>query len=111
MTPEQVVQKQLDAYSQCDIDAFAATYSDDVKIVDGENNVICEGVAKLREIYGPLFKANPHQMAVITRRITAGDWVIDDEEVIGRADKKRRKAVAIYHVNNDRITFVRLVSK
>ena len=111
MTPEEVVQKQLEAYNQCDLDAFAATYSDDVKIVDGADNVICEGVEKLREIYGPLFKNNPHQMALITKRVAGGEWVCDDEEVIGRADKKRRNAVAIYRVQNGRITFVRLVAK
>lgn len=111
MTPEDVVQKQLDAYNRCDIDAFAATYAEDVKIVDGEDNVICEGMARLRELYEPLFRANPNQIALITRRITAGQWVCDDEEVIGRADGKRRNALAIYRVVDGRITFVRLVGK
>lgn len=111
MTPEEVVQKQLEAYNQCDLEAFAATYSDDVKIVDGDDNVICEGIEKLRKIYAPLFKDNPHQMALITRRVTGGNWVCDDEEVIGRADNKRRHALAIYRVRNGRISFVRLVAK
>ena len=111
MTPEQVVQKQLEAYNQCDIEAFAATYTDDVKVVDGTGKVVCEGLAQLREVYAPLFEANPHQVALITKRITDGDWVIDDEEVIGRADNKRRNAVAIYRVTGDRIRHVTLVAK
>lgn len=111
MTPEEVVQKQLEAYNQCDIDAFAATYTDDVKVVDGNGKVRCDGIAQLREVYGPLFKANPHQVAIITKRITATDWVIDDEEVIGRADNVRRNAVAIYRVKGDKIWHVTLVAK
>ncbi|MCA8910420.1 MAG: nuclear transport factor 2 family protein [Planctomycetes bacterium] len=111
MTPEQVVQKQLEAYNQCDLEAFAATYTEDVQVVDGTGKTVCDGLQKLREVYGPLFKANPHQVALITKRITAGDWVIDDEEVIGRADNKRRNAVAIYRVRDDRIYHVTLVAK
>ena len=111
MTPEEVVQKQLDAYSACDIEAFAATYTDDVKVVDGEGVVRCDGIKQLREVYEPLFDANPNQIAVITKRITAGNWVIDDEEVIGRADGKRRNAVAIYRVTDGLISHVTLVAK
>ncbi|MCA8915500.1 MAG: nuclear transport factor 2 family protein [Planctomycetes bacterium] len=111
MTPEEVVQKQLEAYSACDIDAFAATYTEDVKVIDGTGKVLCEGLAQLCEVYGPLFRNNPNQMAIITKRITAGDWVIDDEEVIGRADNKRRNAVAIYRVRDGLICHVTLVAK
>ena len=111
MTPEQVVQKQLDAYSMCDLDAFAATYAEDIKIVDGTGAVKCEGLAKLREIYGPLFKANPHQIALITKRITAGDWVFDEETVIGRADGKTRHAAAVYRVKDGLINHVMLIAK
>ncbi|MBZ0136225.1 MAG: nuclear transport factor 2 family protein [Planctomycetes bacterium] len=111
MTPEQVVQKQLDAYSMCDLDAFAATYAPDVKVTDGTGKLVCEGVAQLREIYGRLFEANPHQIALITKRIAGGDWVIDDETVIGRSDNKTRNAVAIYRVQDDLITHVTLIAK
>ena len=89
MTPEEVVQKQLEAYSACDIDAFAATYTEDVKVIDGTGKVLCEGLAQLCEVYGPLFRNNPNQMAIITKRITAGDWVIGDEEVESITDLSR----------------------
>lgn len=111
MTAEQIVQKQLDAYSQCNLDAFIATYMKDATVVDGAGRVLCDGVADLRPVYGPLFEDNPHQMAVITQRITAGDYVIDDETVIGRKDGKRRRAVAIYRVRDGLIAHVTLVAK
>ena len=111
MTPEAVVQAQLDAYNSCDLDAFAATYARDIQILDGAGEKICTGAAELREIYGPMFEANPHQIAVILSRITGGDWVIDDEEIIGRADNVKRHAVAIYRVRDDRISQVRLIRK
>lgn len=111
MTPEQIVQKQLDAYSQCDLDAFVATYTKDVKVVDGTGRVLCDGVADLRRVYGSLFVANPNQMAIITQRITARDYVIDDETVLGRADGKRRRAVAIYRIRDGLIAHVTLLAK
>jgi uncharacterized protein (TIGR02246 family) len=111
MTPEQVVQKQLDGYNACDVDVFAAMYADDAKVVDGDGKARCDGLAQLREVYGAMFKANPHQMCVVVKRITAGEYVIDDEEIIGRADNKRRHAVAIYRVRGDKIVHVMIIAK
>jgi hypothetical protein len=111
MTPEEVVQKQLDGYNACDVDAFAAMYADDLKIVDGDGKPRCEGLAQLREVYGAMFKANPNQMCVVLKRITAGEYVIDDEEIIGRADKQRRHAVLVYRVRGDKIAHVMLIAK
>jgi hypothetical protein len=111
MTPEEVINKQLDGYNRCDIDAFAAMYDDDVKIVDGDGKVRCDGIAQLREVYGALFKANPHQMVVILKRITAGEFVIDDEDIIGRADKQRRGAVVMYRVRDGLIRHVTILAK
>jgi len=105
------VDKQLEAYNACDVDAFAATYTPDVKVVDGDGKVRCDGIASLRDVYGAVFKANPHQMVVILKRITAGEYVIDEEEVIGRADNKRRHAVAIYRVKGGLIAHVTLLAK
>jgi hypothetical protein len=111
LTPEEVINSQLDGYNRCDIDAFAALYADDVKVVDGDGKVRCNGIGQLREVYGALFKANPHQMVVILKRITAGEYVIDDEDIIGRADNKRRAAVVIYRVRDGRIRHVTILAK
>ncbi len=110
-TPEQVVQKQLEAYNACDIEAFAATYTADIRILDESGKVTVDGIRQLRDVYGPLFTANPNQAAVIENRILAGPYVIDDETVIGRADGKTRHAVAIYKVTGDRISQVTLIRK
>lgn len=109
MTPEQVVQKQLEAYNACNLDAFAATYAENVHITDDSGKLICDGVKQLREVYGPLFAANPNQAAIIENRIAAGPYVIDAETVIGRADGKTRHAVAIYKVEGSKIVSVVLV--
>ncbi|CAG0929844.1 hypothetical protein PLCT1_01163 [Planctomycetaceae bacterium] len=111
MTPEQVVQLQLEAYNACDVAAFAATYAENVRITDETGKLICDGVKQLREVYGPLFNANPLQAAIIENRIAAGPYVIDDETVIGRADGKTRHAVAIYKVEGDKIVSVVLVRR
>jgi hypothetical protein len=111
MTPAEVVQKQLEAYNACDLDAFAATYTDSVRVTDESGKLFCDGLKQLREVYGPLFTANPNQAAIIENRIAAGPYVIDDETVIGRADGKTRHAVAIYKVEGDRISSVVLVRR
>ncbi len=111
MTPEDVVNRQLDAYNACDLDAFAQTYAADIKILDEQGKLICDGIKQLREVYGPLFKANPNQVAVIEKRIVGGPYVVDDETVIGRADGKTRHAVAIYQVTGEQISHVTLVRK
>lgn len=109
MTPEQVVQRQLEAYNACDLEAFAATYAEAVRITDDSGKLICDGIKQLRDVYGPLFAHNPNQAAIIENRIAAGPYVIDAETVIGRADGKTRRAVAIYRVEHDKIVSVVLV--
>jgi hypothetical protein len=109
MSPEDVVQKQLEAYNACELEAFASTYADNVRIVDETGKVICDGLRQLRDVYGPLFSANPLQAAIIEKRIAAGPYVIDDEIVIGRADGRTRRAVAIYKVEGGKISHVILV--
>jgi len=110
-TPEAVVQHQIDAYNACDLNAFAETYSSGIVVRRGDGGIICKGQKALRELYGKLFHENPDQMALIMSRITGGEFVVDDEEVIGRADGKRRRAVAIYRVCNGLIDEVTLISK
>lgn len=109
MNPVDVVETQLTAYNACNLDAFAATYADNVHITDDGGKLICDGVKQLREVYGPLFAANPNQAAIIENRIAAGPYVIDAETVIGRADGKTRHAVAIYKVEGSKIVSVVLV--
>jgi hypothetical protein len=96
-SPEAVVQRQLEAYNAHDIDAFMATYSQNIKIMEFPSGlVLMDGHEAMRAEYGPLFsEKKPH--VDITERIISGNLVIDREKVnvIGRDEFY---GVAIYEV-------------
>lgn len=111
MTPEQVVQKQLDAYNACDIEAFCATCARDIVVRDHEGKPLCRGVKEVRERYEPIFKDNPHQMAIIEQRLCGGPFVVDEEVVEGRADGVRRRALIIYKVAGEVVGEMTIIRK
>jgi len=81
-TAADVVQRQLDAYNARDIDAFAATYADDVLITSGDGQVVVLGKEGLRERYGKAFSKYPNVRCRLSERKTEGDHVVLDHEVI-----------------------------
>jgi hypothetical protein len=61
-----VVDRQVAAYRDRDLERFLACYSADV-------------MEAMRGQYGALFRDSPQLRADIPRRIVAGDYVIDEE--------------------------------
>ncbi len=85
-----VVQAQLDAYNAQDLDAFMATYADDIVVTSlSQNAVLVEGKEALRARYAGLFHKYPKNHCRIAERRTEGDNVVLDHEIItGRAPEK-----------------------
>lgn len=107
-TPAQVVQRQLNAYNERDIDRFADTYGDDVIIGDLLPTGPVErmrGKAALRARWGDMFERTPELHCRLMNRISNGETVIDHELVTGRSGGVVR-AVAIYRVQNGKIVSV-----
>jgi hypothetical protein len=42
-----------------------------------------DGLEAIREMYGPLFRDSPQLRTEIPRRMMAGDYVVDEEELSG----------------------------
>lgn len=108
ISPEFIVNKQLEAYNSRNIEAFVATYSKDVKICNFPNTLTIEGNDNLKEKYAPYFDNTPNLNATIINRIIIGNKVIDKEKVT--ANDKTFYAIAIYEVEHDKIvkvTFIR----
>ncbi len=106
--PEIIVQKQLDAYNNRDIDGFLATYTKDVALYNFPNMLRTNGLEAMRKGYGNYFTSTPDLHADIKNRIVIGNMVIDEEEVTANGIKS--SAVALYEVENGKIskvTFVR----
>lgn len=82
-----VVQRQLDAYNAHDLNAFAATYSDDVLITSAKGEVIVLGKEGLRERYGKAFAKYPNLKCTVAERKTDGAAILIHEIISGRPDK------------------------
>lgn len=99
--PEKIVQTQVEAYNNRDIEAFLDTYDDNIKIYDYPNTFRYEGKEKMRKIYASLFKEVPNLFCEIKKRIIIDNKVIDEEYV--RVNDKYVSAVAIYEVKDNKI--------
>jgi hypothetical protein len=105
MAASDVVQAQLEAYNARDLEAFAATYADDVRLFRmpaTEPAVV--GKAQLREVYTQRF-ASPNLHADIVTRIVLGNKVIDHERVRGIREQLV-EALAVYEVEGGLIRTV-----
>ncbi len=104
---EKIIQTQLEAYNNRDIDAFMATYTSDIKLYDYPEKLKSEGQKSIRESYSKFFKNTPDLHAFIKKRIVIGNKVIDEEQVT--INGKIYNAVAIYEVENGKIKKVTFI--
>jgi len=107
ITPESVVQRQLDAYNARNIEALMATYSDDAQ----QFEYPASGAEQVRERTAGRFReSNLH--ARLIKRIVMGQVVIDHEEVTRTFPEGTGKIelVAIYEVRHGRIATARFIS-
>ncbi len=95
--PVAVVQRQLEAYNARDLERFAATYADSIRVYRMPAlDAAIVGKDELRETYRQRF-ASPSLHAEVLSRIVLGNKVIDHERVAGIRDQPL-EAVAIYEV-------------
>jgi hypothetical protein len=78
-----LVDRQLAAARDRDLDRFLSFYAEDVKIRDFDGNVLMDGHEGMRGMYGPLFRDSPEFRVAIPSRIVSGDYVIDEEDITG----------------------------
>lgn len=102
MSPEQIVDIQLEHYNSRHLEKFVATYSPNIQIFrQGESQPFIEGQNQLKEAYRTLFtRAGLH--AKIVKRMIMGNKVIDQEEVTSE-EHPNIYAIAIYEVKEDLI--------
>jgi hypothetical protein len=78
-----VVDRQIAAFRGRDLERFLGFYAADITIRDFDGNVLMDGLAAMRGQYGPLFRDSPQLSVEIPRRMVAGDYVIDEEDISG----------------------------
>ncbi|WP_299364378.1 nuclear transport factor 2 family protein [Winogradskyella sp.] len=105
--PETIVNKQLEAYNNRDVEEFAKTYAKDVKLYLLPDNLTTDGNAALKKRYETMFNSVPDLNAEIMNRIVLGNKVIDKEKVT--INGKIYYAIAIYEIKEgliSKVTFI-----
>lgn len=100
ISPELVVQRQLERYNARDLEGFLATYADDATIFDlpatGKPSI--DGKAAMRKVYGALFERFPSLHCRGAQRMVEGRFVIDQEVCSMDPAKPPFHAAATYEV-------------
>lgn len=100
-SPEDLAQRQLNAYNLRNIEAFLEPYAEDVEVYTYPDVLNYVGKDKMREGYAKMFQNVPNLHCELKERIVQGNIVIDKERV--RFGDKIVEAVAIYHIENNKI--------
>lgn len=112
MNFEELVQGQLVAYNNRDLEKFCSYYHPEVKITNlFSERLACDGIEKFREIYKNIFHRCPELLCKLKLRIVLENAVIDEEFVTGLSDYPRGlHTAAIYSFRDgliDRVFFPR----
>ncbi len=108
-SPEDVVQRQLNAYNARDAEAFAATYAPEVTIRTlPETPITVRGREAVKAKWGAMFLAKPDTAVRITHHMAQGPFVIEQEQFVHRWDPKQTAfaGTAIYEVRQGLIQTV-----
>ncbi len=106
-TPIDLVQRQLNAYNFRNLNAFLEPYSEDVEIYYYPDELVLTGKEGMREIYSKMFKNTPNLHCELMGRVAQGNIVIDKERV--QFGDSISEAIAIYHIENNKIKKVYFV--
>lgn len=110
MTPESVVQRQLDAFNARDLEALMATYAEEAQQFEYPATLLVSGAAQVRERSRLRFM-EPNLHARLIRRIVMGSVVIDHEEVTRTFPEGPGKLelVAMYEIKDGKIAVARFL--
>lgn len=101
-TPDAVVQRQIEAYNQRDIDSFVDCYGEQAIVVDlTQNEVLAENRTEIRDHYGELFNTVPDLHCEIHDKFQVGEYVALDEHFTAMGESGN--ALAVYQVRDGRI--------
>lgn len=111
-TPEQTVQANLDAYNAHNLEVFMSYFSDDVTMYNfNDGKQTANGIAEVRAIYEPYFKASPELHSKILKRTVFDNKVMDHEYITGARGGEPFEIVLIYEVENEKIIKMTAIRK
>jgi len=100
-SPEIVIQRQLDAYNDRDLDGWLSTYAPNARQFEFPGTLLTSGHDEIRARTAPRFQ-EPNLRARLIKRTVIGHIVIDHEEVTRTFPEGpgRIELVCIYEVRN-----------
>jgi hypothetical protein len=107
-----VVDAQIEAYRAKNVERFLSCYAEDASVVLFDGTPMFASKQVMREQYGKLFADSPGLHLTIANRMTAGDFVVDEEHVSGMnfGDMPTEiTALSIYRVTNGKIARLMLL--
>jgi len=107
-----VVDAQIEAYRAKDVGRFLLHYADDASVVLFDGTPMFPNKQVMREQYGKLFADSPNLNLTIASRMTAGDFVVDEEHVSGMhfGDMPTEMtALSVYRVADGKISRLMLL--
>ncbi len=113
MSPEEVVQKQLEAYNERDIDAFMQVIDPTIAFYNyTDGKVTMKGTQACKAFYSALFEASPQLHSTILTRTVFGNKVIDHEQITGRnGNNEVIELVLIFEVEAEKIKKITVLRK
>ncbi|WP_183575067.1 nuclear transport factor 2 family protein [Mucilaginibacter sp. X5P1] len=111
MTIEQVIEKQMQAFDNRDIESMMTVFNNDIKIINfSDNKILIDGFEECREMYSVLFKNSPKLYAEIINTIIFENKVIVHEFIFGRnGSDKKMEQVIIFEVENEKISKISII--
>ena len=79
----ELVDQQVAAYNQGDIEKFVSTYASNATVTQDDGSIVASRQTEIRTHYGKLFEQSLYLHAEIRNRIEVGSFVIDEEYVTG----------------------------
>jgi len=105
LSPEKVVQAQLERYNARDIEGFMALMATEVFIDDFDSGKkMATHFGAVKNTYDSLFEASPSLHSELLSRMVIGNRVIDHEKITGRfGNPNDIRLVVIYTVEKGKI--------
>jgi hypothetical protein len=112
-TAEQIVQANLDAYNNLDIEQFMSYISEDIEVYEFDSKKLSiKGSEACRKVYTELFELSPKLHSTILKRIVFDNKVIDHEYIVGRRGSDSPiELVLIYEVRDEKIFRISVMRK
>jgi hypothetical protein len=101
-----VIARRTNAYNDHDIEAFLATYDENVRIYEYPDKLLGEGTERMRRIFGPQFAENDG-LIIVHAAHGLENTVVSDETVSFYGNSEHN--IGIYTVRDGLIVEVRLI--